>query len=91
MAYNFTSNTTADFNGLTPGRVDLVNVSGTFDSATVTPQTQDNGTDWVDYPSSALTSAGANVIVVPTDTVRIAVTGGGGSLDLDVVVQELRD
>lgn len=88
---NITTNTNTAIAGFTAGREVLIKVSGTFDSVTAKVQTQDNGTDWVDYPSASFTAAGAKVITMPTDNLRINTAGGGGSLDIDVVIQELKD
>jgi len=88
---NITSNTAVDLDGFTPGREVMVKVSGTFDNATFVVQTQDNGTDWVAYPGVSMTAAGAQVLVTPTSTIRVQATGGGASLDIDAIVQELRD
>lgn len=63
-------------------------VYGTFDGATVKLQaSSDEGSNWIDVPDASFTAAGAVNIVGHLPHVRGVVTGGGGSVSIDMDIR----
>lgn len=71
------------------GRLGAFLVSGTFDGATVKLQHK-VGSVYVDLgPDTTLTSDGGGQFITPQNNLRVNVSGGSGSIDVDVVVKPL--
>lgn len=87
-------NTTVTANGAFPvpdwnGRLGAFLVSGVFDGATATLQHK-VGAAWLDLGNdTTFTSSGGGQFITPQSELRVNVTGGGGSLDITVLVKPL--
>ena len=87
-------NTTVTTNGetLVPdwnGRLGAFLASGDFDGATVKLQHQ-IGSEWVDVGiDTTLISSGGAQFITPQSNLRVSVSGGGGSLNVTVIVKPL--
>lgn len=90
MTTNITTNSNTDIK-LSSGSRAIFAVSGTFDSATAKLQySPDGGSSYVDYQDGSLTAAGEYEFVAITPDIRVNVAGGGGSLDIHVVVTPIQ-
>lgn len=81
-------NNTAD--GATSGKTwqtgaGVVSMTGTFNGASVSVEFSVDGTNYVSVGADGtLTAAGAYAIYLPSCSLRLNITGSGGSTDVDV-------
>lgn len=85
---NITANGTTQ--GVTAiGPIVLI-LTGTFDSATIQLQVRPPGGSYINVTDGSFTAAAAKVFNFPANTkndYRVSVSGGGGSLDVDMLIQ----